>query len=383
MQSLKRSADKAGFFGTGTPLDPFTFDDSSDEGTAAKRHQEDTDSKMEAARREYYGLAIEHHESGKIPLYPFILKLHTPHLFMNHVIAECERFNGTVDLAHATAKIIEHDITGPKAVDMSRTDWREKLGMKLGQVAQIRGYVRAAGDVSDSDKELAALELAESQAAAKDRRERAEKEKAQAAAAKAAEEAKEAERKRQEELEKAEQINKAKRERIAELEKKALQRKAEAMGLPTTDLIVNKGTRYEETYKVVWAFVGPLANGAPINDGDMIEKLEGFLSTDKSYKDTWGRLVSEGIQLFSIQYGKVDGNWVLRVTYDGYVPDYNDECPYDDDQSDGDDWEEKPCFSYFDVDMYGRVEDFDAPNGCYVKAFRRNESKGWVTIHSD
>ena len=197
--------------------------------------------------------------------------------------------------------------------------------------------------------------------------------------------AKEVERKRQEEMEKAEQTKKAVNERIAELEKKALQRKADEKGLPTTDLTVNKGTRYEETYKVVWPFVGPLANGGPIDDDDrmdMIEKLEGFLSTDKSYKDTWGRLVSEGIQLFSIQYGKVDGNWVLRVTYDGYVPDYKDECPYDDDQSDGDDWGEKPCFSYFDVDMYGRVQDFDAPTDCYVKALRRNESKGWMTIHS-
>lgn len=192
---IKRSADEAGLFGTETPLDPFTFDNSSDEGTAAKRHQENTDSKMEAARREYYELLIEHYESGKKPHYPFILKLHTPCLFMNHVIAECARFNGTVDLAHATEKIIEHDITGLKAVDMSKTDWREKLGMKLSKVAQIIQYVRAAGEVSDSDKKLAALELAELQAAAKDRRERAEKEKAQAL-----EEAKEAERKRQEEM---------------------------------------------------------------------------------------------------------------------------------------------------------------------------------------
>lgn len=169
---IKRSADEAGLFGTETPLDPFTFDNSSDEGTAAKRHQEDTDSKMEAARREYYELLIEHYESGKMPHYPFILKLHTPCLFMNHVKAECARFNGTVDLAHATEKIIEHDITGPKAVDMSKSDWREKLGMELSKVAQIIQYVRAAGEVSDSDKKLAALELAELQAAAKNRRER-------------------------------------------------------------------------------------------------------------------------------------------------------------------------------------------------------------------
>lgn len=198
----------------------------------------------------------------------------------------------------------------------------------------------------------------------------------------AAEEAAEQERKRKEELEKTKRLHEALDKEIAELEERALMRKAKTMGLPTTDFTVNKGTRYEETYKVVWPFVSLLANGGPIDRMDMIEKLEGFLSTDKSYKDTWGRLVSEGIQLFSIQYGKVDGKWVLRVTYDGYVPDYNDECPYDDDQSDGDDWGEQSCFSYFDVDMYGRVEDFDAPTGCYVKALNRNESKGWVTVYA-
>lgn len=369
MSSLKRSADEA-----------------PEKTTAAKRHQEDTDSKIEAARREYYALSIDHYEGGKMPEYPFILKLHTPYLFLNHVIVESERFNETFnDLAHVTAKIIEHDITGLKAVDMPKTDWYKKVGLKVGPAVQIRRYVRAAGEVSDLYKRLAALELAELQAAAKDRRERAEKEKAQAAVDKAAKEAAEVERKRKEEMEKVEQTNKAVNERIAELEKKALQRKAAKNGLPTSDLTVNKGTRYEQTYKVVWFFVNKLTDGTPINDGDrmkMIEKLEGFLSTDPNYKDPWSRLIHEGIQLFSIQYGKFDGNWVLRVTYDGYVPDYNDECPYDDDQSDGDDRGEQSCFSYFDVDMYGRVEDFDAPTGCYVKALHRNESRGWITIHA-
>lgn len=274
MQSLKRSADEAGLFGTETPLDPFTLEDSSDEGTPAKRHQEDNDSKM--------------------------------------------------------------------------------------------------------DKELAALELAELQAAAKERRDRAEKEIAQAAAAKAAEEAKEAERKRQEELQKAEQINKAKKERIAELKKKALQRKAEAIGLPTTDLTVNKGTRYEETFKVVWPFVSLLANGGPIDRMDMIEKVEGFLSTDESCEGMWGRLGSLGSQLYTFQYGKVNGNWVLRVMYDSYVPDCNDEGPHDDDQSDRG---ENSYFAYFDVDMYGRVDNFDAITDTDVEAL--DESNEWVTIHSD
>lgn len=274
MQSLKRSADEAGLFGTGTSLDPFTFDDSSSEGTPAKRYQGDNDSKM--------------------------------------------------------------------------------------------------------DKELAALELAELQAEGKKRRDRAEKEIAQAALAKAAEEAKKAKRKRKEEMEKAEQINKAKRERIAELKKKELQRKAEAIGLPTTDLTVNKGTRYEETYKVVWPFVSLLANGGPIDRTDMIDKLEGFLSADESCKGMWGRLGSLGSQLYTIQYGKVNGNWVLRVMYDSYVPDCNDEGPHDDDQSDRGG---NSCFAYFDVDMYGRVDDFDVITDTDVEAL--HESNEWVTIHSD
>jgi len=195
----------------------------------------------------------------------------------------------------------------------------------------------------------------------------------------AAEEAAEQERKRKEDLEKTKRLHEALDKSIAELEERALIRKAKAMGLPTLDLTVNKGTRYEETYKVVWAFVGPLANGGPIDDDDrmdMIEKLQGFLSTDKSFKDTYYRIVSEGAcQLYSIQYGTVNGNRVLRVTYDGYVPDYNDECPYDDDQG------EKPCFSYFDVDMYGRVDDFDVITADDVEAL--DESNGWVDIHSD
>lgn len=232
----------------------------------------------------------------------------------------------------------------------------------------------------------------------------AEMAKQKAAAEEAAEEAAEQERKRKEEMEKTKRLDEALSKTLAEYEERArerkaalqaakeaaareaLQRKAGEKGLPTSDLTVNKGTRYEKTYKVVWLFVSLLANGAPINDDDrmdMIEKLRDFLSTDPSYKDTWSRLIHEGIQLFSIQARvSVGGNWVLRVTYDGYVPDYNDECPHDDDQSDGDDWGEQSCFSYFDVDMYGRVENFDAPTGCYVKVLHRNESNGWMTIHS-
>ena len=194
----------------------------------------------------------------------------------------------------------------------------------------------------------------------------------------AAEEAAEQERKRKEELEKTKRLHEALDKSIAELEERALIRKAEAMGLPTTDLTVNKGTRYEETHKVVWPFVGLLANGDPIDRMDMIEKVEGFLSADESCKGMWGRLGSLGSQLYTFQYGKVNGNWVLRVMYDSYVPDCNDEGPHDDDQSDRG---ENSYFAYFDVDMYGRVDDFDAITDDDVEAL--DESNEWVTIHSD
>ena len=233
---------------------------------------------------------------------------------------------------------------------------------------------------ADLRKRIAVLEQAEERAAAEDRRERAEEEKAKAAAAKAGAEAAEQERKEKEEEAKAERVRVALKKNIEELEKRALLRKAEKKGLPTSPLTVNKGTRYEETFEVVWSFVGPLANGTACEDDErmaIIEKLEGFL--DKS--DTWSRIVREGIQLFSIQFGKQDGEPVLRVTYDGYAPDYNDECPYDDDDQ-SDDWEGQSCYTYFDVDMYGRITDCDVPTGCYVKALKHLESKGWMTIHS-